>query len=60
VLAKHLYAVAVVDHERDAALLMYYGGDVAELLLAVALFAAFRSRSIFDLSLPSALPGKHS
>jgi putative membrane protein len=29
---------------RDAALLMYYGGDVAELLLAVALFASWYRR----------------
>lgn len=38
VLAKLLYAGAVDDTDRDAALLMYYGGDVAEVLLAAALF----------------------
>jgi putative membrane protein len=44
VLAKYLYVLAVVDPERDAALLMYYGGDVAELLLAVALFTSWYRR----------------
>lgn len=41
VLAKLRYAEATSAADRDAALLMYYGGDVAELLLAVALFAAW-------------------
>jgi putative membrane protein len=41
VLAKHLYVLAAADPERDAALLMYYGGDIAELLLAVALFTSW-------------------
>lgn len=41
VLAKIGYATATTDAERAAALLMYYGGDLAELLLAVALFAAW-------------------
>jgi putative membrane protein len=44
VLAKHLYALAVADSERAAALLMYYGGDVAELLLAIALFTGWYRR----------------
>jgi putative membrane protein len=39
VLAKHLYATATDDEGRTAALVMYYGGDLAELLLAVALFS---------------------
>ncbi len=52
-LAKFLYAHAEVvppgaghDAEamRAAARLMYYGGDVAELLLVVALFAAWYRR----------------
>ena len=38
VLAKFLYAAAADDTGRDAALLMYYGGDVAEVLLTAALF----------------------
>ncbi|RLP89686.1 cytochrome c oxidase assembly protein [Micromonospora sp. BL4] len=54
VLAKYLYAHAdtlppgVTDPDpaafRSAAQLMYYGGDVAELLLAVALFATWYHR----------------
>ncbi|MEU4379255.1 cytochrome c oxidase assembly protein [Micromonospora echinofusca] len=54
VLAKYLYAHAAtlppglpdrdVEALRAAARLMYYGGDVAELLLATALFAAWYHR----------------
>ncbi|MGW3785047.1 cytochrome c oxidase assembly protein [Micromonospora chokoriensis] len=54
VLAKYLYAHAetlppgLTDREpeafRSAAQLMYYGGDLAELLLAVALFATWYAR----------------
>lgn len=58
ILAKLLYARASEwppgaaldpDAARDAAQLMYYGGDLAELLLAVALFAAWWRR-----------PGRHA
>ncbi|MBB6346828.1 cytochrome c oxidase assembly protein [Nonomuraea muscovyensis] len=42
-LAKHLYAT--VPGFQEAAQVMYYGGDVAELLLAVALFAAWYRRA---------------
>jgi putative membrane protein len=47
VLAKLLYARADDLHvERSAAQLLYYGGDLAELALAVALFATwYRTRS---------------
>ncbi|MFI7444530.1 cytochrome c oxidase assembly protein [Nonomuraea indica] len=41
-LAKHLYAT--VPGFQEAAQVMYYGGDVAELLLAVGLFAAWYRR----------------
>lgn len=44
VLAKHLYAGAADEEGRAAALLMYYGGDVAEVLLATALFADWYRR----------------
>ncbi|MGN9909900.1 cytochrome c oxidase assembly protein [Phytohabitans sp. LJ34] len=53
VLAKYLYAHAETlppgaghdaDAMRTAAQLMYYGGDVAELLLAIALFATWYRR----------------
>ena len=54
VLAKYLYAQAetlppgLTDRDpeafRSAAQLMYYGGDLAELLLAVALFATWYHR----------------
>ncbi|MGW4677415.1 cytochrome c oxidase assembly protein [Micromonospora taraxaci] len=54
VLAKYLYAYAetlppgLTDRDpeafRSAAQLMYYGGDLAELLLAVALFATWYTR----------------
>ncbi|XVQ06558.1 cytochrome c oxidase assembly protein [Spirillospora sp. CA-255316] len=53
VLAKYVYAHAgtlpLTGHHdpeavRDAARLMYYGGDIAELLLATALFAAWYGR----------------
>lgn len=55
-LAKYLYAHAgtlppgLADPDpaafRSAAQLMYYGGDVAELLLAVALFATWYHRPL--------------
>jgi putative membrane protein len=51
VLAKLMYAHLLPagtpfspEEVRDAAMLMYYGGDVAELLLAVALFASWYRR----------------
>jgi len=45
-LAKHLYAQAppYADALRQAAQIMYYGGDVAEILLATALFATWYRR----------------
>lgn len=55
VLAKFLYSraphwppAAALDPDavRDAARLMYYGGDLAELLLAVALFTVWRRRGV--------------
>jgi putative membrane protein len=45
-LAKHLYAQATSQEFRAAAQLMYYGGDLVELLLATALFHSwYRRRS---------------
>jgi putative membrane protein len=53
VLAKHLYATAADDDGRTAALVMYYGGDLAELVLAAALFSWwFRVRRARDRRLP--------
>jgi putative membrane protein len=43
-LAKLLYSRAGTDELQSAAQLMYYGGDIAELALAVALFASRRAR----------------
>jgi cytochrome c oxidase assembly factor CtaG len=70
VLAKFLYAHAGVlppgageqpDAVRAAAQLMYYGGDAAELLLAVALFAGWYRRRDRRLVVPSAeLSGGHT
>lgn len=40
-LAKHLYAQAATSDQQAAAQLMYYGGDLVEVLLAVALFASW-------------------
>ncbi len=37
ILAKHLYAGAVDDADRQAAMIMYYGGDVVEVLLVIML-----------------------
>ena len=49
VLAKHLYATAADDAGRTGALVMYYGGDLAELILAAALFSWwFRLRRVRD------------
>lgn len=53
-LAKHLYAQAATADDRAAAQLMYYGGDLAELLLAAALFSVwFRRRSRSRPALPA-------
>jgi putative membrane protein len=65
VLAKYLYAHAEslppgAGHDagamRAAAQLMYYGGDVAELLLAIALFATWYRRVPRGRMLPGRLP----
>ena len=44
VLAKILYARAPTEQDAEAAQLMYYGGDLAELALAAALFATWYRR----------------
>jgi putative membrane protein len=74
VLAKVLYANAAGQADRAAAQLMYYGGDLAELALAVALFAAWyrrtgnarravtppaRSRKVHDRRDPTRIVGGH-
>ncbi|MFC4857183.1 cytochrome c oxidase assembly protein [Actinophytocola glycyrrhizae] len=46
VLAKLLYAHASTEADRAAAQLMYYGGDVAELALAAALFTSWYRRRV--------------
>ncbi|MEU5562605.1 cytochrome c oxidase assembly protein [Micromonospora musae] len=66
VLAKYLYAHADtlppglperdVDGLRAAAQLMYYGGDLAELLLATALFAAWYRRRSTRANRPAGPP----
>ncbi|MFC4058881.1 cytochrome c oxidase assembly protein [Planomonospora corallina] len=72
-LAKHLYAhastlppalpeaVRDVADLRRAAQVMYYGGDLAELLLATALFAAWyrrRGRLVPPAGAPGPVPGR--
>jgi putative membrane protein len=56
-LAKVLYARAGDGAEAAAAQLMYYGGDVAELMLATALFAGWYRRRGRDRVAP-AWPGR--
>jgi putative membrane protein len=62
VLAQLLYAGAVVDlpatttQRQAGAALMYYGGDLAELLLALALLSAWRGRRTHQPRAPSTTP----